>query len=255
MRIGLAVLAVLLLAAAIGCGRGLFRQYEYEEEVYLSLDGSATIYVNSSVPVLNALRGASFDVRPAAPLDRAAVREYFTTPVTRVTRVSTSRRNNRRFVHVRLEVDDIRRLGQAAPFAWSSYQFSNAGEIVTYLQTVGAVGKPVEDGSWIGKEIVAFRLHIPSRIVYHNAGPGNPRRGNILAWEQPLTERLRSTPLTIDARMEPRSILYSTLLLFGGTFVAVAMMFAVVVWRILRAGRASGFVTRSEGQEGAGRAG
>ena len=64
MRIGLAVLAVLLLAAAIGCGRGLFRQYQYEEEVYLSLDGSATIYVNSSVPVLNALRGASFDVRP-----------------------------------------------------------------------------------------------------------------------------------------------------------------------------------------------
>ena len=36
MRIAL---AVLLLAAAIGCGRGLFRQYEYEEEIYLSLDG------------------------------------------------------------------------------------------------------------------------------------------------------------------------------------------------------------------------
>ena len=32
----------------------LFRQYEYEEEVYLSLDGSATIYVNSSIPALNA---------------------------------------------------------------------------------------------------------------------------------------------------------------------------------------------------------
>lgn len=253
MRIGL---AVLLLAAAIGCGRGLFRQYEYEEEVYLSLDGSATIYVNSSVPVLNALRGASFDVRPTAPLDRAAVREYFTTPVTRVTRVSTSRRNNRRFVHVRLEVDDVRRLGQAAPFAWSSYQFSNAGDIVTYRQTVGgAAGKPVEEGRWMGQEIVAFRLHIPSRIVFHNAGPGNPRRGNILAWEQPLTERLRSTPLTLDARMEPRSILYSTLLLFGGTFVAVAMMFAVVVWRILRAGRAGGLVARREGREEAGKAG
>jgi hypothetical protein len=248
MRIGL---AVLLLAAAIGCGRGLFRQYEYEEEMYLSLDGSATIYVNSSVPALNALRGASFDTRPDAPLDRAAVREYFTTPVTRVTRVNTSRRNNRRFAHLRLEVDDVRRLGEAPPFAWSSYQFSNAGDIVTYHQTVGgAAGKPVEDARWTGQEIVAFRLHIPSRIVFHNAGQGNPKRGNILAWEQPLAERLRSTPLTLDARIEPRSILYSTLLLFGGTFAAVAMMFAVVIWWILRAGRLRGLTPGRDRQEG-----
>jgi hypothetical protein len=234
MRIGL---AVLLLAAAIGCGGGLFRQYEYEEDMYLSLDGSATIYVNSSVPALNALRGASFDPRPDAPLDRAAAREYFTTPVTRVTRVSTSRRNGRRFVHVRLEVDDVRRLAEAPPFAWSAYQFSNAGDIVTYRQTVGAAaGKPVEEGRWTGQEIVAFRLHLPSRIVFHNAG-GSPKRGNILAWEQPLTDRVQSVPLELDARIEPRSILYSTLLLFGGTLAAVMMTFAVLIWWILRAGR------------------
>jgi hypothetical protein len=241
IRIGLAVLLLLLLAAAIGCGGGLFRQYEYEEDMYLSLDGSATVYVNSSLPALNALRGASFDAAPNAPLDRARVREYFTTPATRVTRVSTSRRNNRRFVHVRLEVDDVRRLAEAPPLAWSSYKFSNAGDLVTYRQTVGgAAGKPAEEGRWTGQEIVAFRLHLPSRIVFHNAGQGNPKRGNILAWEQPLTERLRSTPLELDARMEPRSILYSTLLLFGGTFAAVAMMFAVLIWWILRAGRPRG---------------
>ncbi len=213
--------------------------------MYLSLDGSATVYVNGSMPVLNALRGASFDVRPNAPLDRAAVRDYFTTPVTRVTRVSTSRRSNRRFVHVRVDVDDVRRLGQAQPFAWSSYQFSNGGDVVTYRQTVGAAaGKPAVEGRWTGQEVVAFRLHIPSRIVFHNAGPGNPQRGNILAWEQPLTERLRSAPLAMDARMEPQSILYSTLLLFAGSFVAVAMMFAVVVWRILRTGRAGELVAK-----------
>ena len=110
----------------------------------------------------------------------------------------------------------------------------------------------MEEGRWTGEEIVAFRLHIPSRIVFHNAGPGNPQRGNILAWEQPLAERLRSTPLTLDARMEPQSILYSTLLLFAGTFVAVAMMFAVVVWRILRAGRAGGLAATGM-QEATGR--
>ena len=59
------LLAALLTTAACGSS-GLFRQYEYEEEVYLSLDGSATVYVNSSIPALNALRGTSFDPDPDA---------------------------------------------------------------------------------------------------------------------------------------------------------------------------------------------
>ena len=98
-----------LAAAAIGLtmlpacgGPGLFRQYEYEEELYLSLDGSATMYVHSSIAVLNALRGASMDANPAAPVDVEAVRAFFTSPVTRVTRVTRSTRRNRRYVHVRI---------------------------------------------------------------------------------------------------------------------------------------------------------
>src|SRR5580704_16765355 len=115
MRIGAATLLAglaLCAAAAVACGSGFFRQYEYEEDVYLSLDGSATMYVNTSIPALNALRGTSFDARPDAKIDRAAVRDYFSTPATRVTRVSNSRRSNRQFVHVTIEVDDIRRLSE-----------------------------------------------------------------------------------------------------------------------------------------------
>src|ERR1700680_370475 len=179
MRIGA---AIVLLVAAVAGGRlrGVFRQsgYEYEEEMYLSLDGSATVYVNSSVAALDALRGASFDPDPIARLDLAAIRKYYTTPVTRVVRVSPSRRNNRRFIHVRLEVDDVRRLGESGPFGWSSYQFSKDGDLVVYRQTVGAsAGKTVEAVRWNGDEIVAFRLHLPSRIVYQNGG--QEQRGNI----------------------------------------------------------------------------
>src|SRR5262245_50531758 len=98
--------AAVALAAAIvascgagGNGGGLFRQYEYEEEVYLSLDGSATIYVHSSLPALNALRGTGFATTPNAPIDREAVRAFFSTPVTRVVGpIDASRRRNRRFV-------------------------------------------------------------------------------------------------------------------------------------------------------------
>ena len=67
MRIGA---LVVLLTAVVACsGRGgLFRQYEYEEDMCVSRDGSATVYVNSSVPALDALRGAAFEPRPNARL-------------------------------------------------------------------------------------------------------------------------------------------------------------------------------------------
>jgi hypothetical protein len=237
MRIGAVI--VLLAALAASCsGGGFFRQYEYEEEMYLSLDGSATLYVNSSVPALNALRGASFDPDPSADIDREAVRAFFTTPVTRVTRrPSLSRRAGRRFVHVRIDVADVRKLAEAAPFAWSTYRFVRDGDLFRYQQTMGASsGKGVGDTDWNGEEVVAVRLHLPSRIVYHNAGAGNPQRGNILGWEQLLTRRLAGEPLMFEARMDAQSVLYRTLFLFFATFVGVAIGFVLLIWTIVRRG-------------------
>lgn len=229
----------LLCALCIQCsgcagGTTLFRQYEYEEEIYLSLDGTATVYVNGSLAALNALRGTSFETAPTARFDAAAVRAYFTTPETQAARVSSSRRSNRRFAHVRVDVHDIRRLAGAAPFAWSTYQFREDGNLFVYLQTVGAAaGKNPGSAGWNGRELVAFRLHLPSKIRYHNTH-GVESRGNILGWEQPLADRLRSEPLQIEARMDTRSILYTTLWLFGVTFLVVAAAFAAVIWWVMR---------------------
>lgn len=243
MRFGaLPILAALVLAAtatACGGGGGLFREYEYEEDVYLSLDGTATLYVNSSIAALNALRGTSFDARPTARIDRAGVREYFSAPFIHVTRVAASRRSSRQFVHVRLDVDDVRRLSEAAPFAWSAYRFKEGDGLFLYEQTVGlGAGKEVGPVGWNGREVVAFRLHLPSKIVYHNTRR-DIGRGNILAWEQPLADRLRGEPLMLDARMETQSILYRTLWLFGSTAAAVALTFALVIWWVLRRGTGS----------------
>ena len=215
-------------------GGGLFRQYEYEEEVYLSIDGTATVYVNASLASLNVLRGTSFATAPNAPLDRDGVRAFFSTPVTRVNgQVSASRRSNRRFIHVKLDVDDVRRLGEAAPFAWSKYELERDGNLYVYRQAVGsAAGRDGGNTGWTGQEVVAFRLHLPSKIRYHNSN--REIRGNILYWEQPLADRVRGTPLVLDARMDPQSILYRTLWLFGWTFVAVAISFVVVIWWVRR---------------------
>jgi hypothetical protein len=237
-RSALCALCLLCALCAAACGgSSLFRQYEYEEEVYLALDGTATVYVNSSIAALNALRGTAFDANPATRVDTDAVRAYYTTVDTQVVRVSPFRRNNRRFVSVRMAVDDIRRLGETAPFAWSTYQFGQSDNQYVYVQKVGAPGgtTPGNPG-WNGRELVAFRLHLPSKIRYHNTR-GVESRGNILAWEQPLADRLRGAPLTIEARMDTRSILYTTLWLFGMTFVAVAAAFAAVIWWVMRKGR------------------
>jgi hypothetical protein len=257
MRRFRALLAAACLAAAACSSGGFFRQYEYEEELYLSLDGSATMYVNASLAALDALRGAPFDARKSAPVDRAQVRDFFTTPFTRVASTPTaSRRRGRWFVRVRVDVADVRQLGNASPFDWSTYTFERDDGLLMFRQTVGGPvrqaagwhGARTPDAGnddWRGDELVAFRLHVPSDIVYHNAGPGNPRRGNILVWEQPLAARLRGEPLSpgphpdFEVRMKTESILSRTLWLFAATFGAVALMFVVALWWILRRGTAS----------------
>ena len=160
--LGALVVAAALLAMG-ACGittGGFFRQYEYEEDMYLSLDGSATMYVNSSVAALNALRGTAFDTNPSARIDQDQVRRYFESAVTHVTRVSRpSRRNNRRFIHVRLDVPDIRRLSDAKPFAWSMYQFTREESLFIFKQTIGApAGIAPANAGWNGREIVAFQI-------------------------------------------------------------------------------------------------
>lgn len=214
----------------------LFKQYEYEEETYLSLDGSATLYVNSSIPALNALRGSSFNPASDAVLDKGAISAFFTGPGVTVTRVTFSSRNNRNYVHVRMDVEDVRKLHESRPFNWSRYAFSQQNDLMVYRQTIGAVANGQSRGTWQGDEVVAFRMHIPSKVPYHNAGADNLKRGNILVWEQALADRMAGVPLEIDARMETQSILYRTLALFGVTMVVVAALFAGVIWRIVRAG-------------------
>jgi hypothetical protein len=236
IALGLSVVVLLLLrVSTVSLHAQLFTAYEYEEDMYLSLDGTATLYVNSSIPALVALRGIDLDTQPTAPVDIAKIRAWYSSSDTHVTRVTTSRRSGRRFVHLRISVDNVNRLGEVAPFAWSTYHFAPDGKLFAYEQHVGpSAGHRVPDASWSGSEIVAFRLHLPSRITFHNAGAGNLRRGNILVWEQPLADRLRGEPLTLEARMESESILYTTLWLFGFTGLAVALMFAALIWWLVR---------------------
>jgi hypothetical protein len=228
----------LSLAVVSACGGGLVRQYEYEEEVYLSVDGSASVYVNTSLAALVSLRGVDLKTDPTAPLDRDLVRRIYNSDVARVVRVSAWRRFGRRFVQVRLQVDDITKLGQAPLFAWSTYQIDRPGDLLVYRQRVGAsAARPVGSVGWDGSELMAVRVHLPSRIRYHNAGADNLKRGNILVWEQTLADRQAGKPLEIEARIERTSILYTTLMLFAVSGGLALLVMVLIIWWVVRRGK------------------
>ena len=229
MRLAFALVLIAVLAS-MACGSVIARKYEYEEEVFLDLDGSATVYVNASVPALVSLRGLGLPIDGRARLDRQVVRDLYETPVSQVASVTTSRREGRRYVHLRITVDDIRRLGEAPPFAWSTYRFLEGDGQVEFSQTLRAsAGQSVGNVGWDGSELAAVRLHLPSEVTFNNS-PSPRMRGNILVWEQLLTERLRGSPLEVQARMGNQSILFRTLALFGAMGVLVVITFIAAIW-------------------------
>lgn len=134
-------------------------------------------------------------------------------------------------MHLRLAVPDIRRLGDAAPFAWSAYRYLEDDAWFEFGQEMkAAAALDVGNVGWQGDELMAVRIHLPSRVDFHNSPSRTIERGNIIVWEQLLTERIKGVPLDIAARMEKESILFRTLALFGGMAVLVAITFVGVIW-------------------------
>src|SRR5262245_4572822 len=235
-------------AGTVACRGGILgKQYEYEEDLYLSLDGTATLVVNSSLPALVALRGIDVDMNPSTRVDLNKIRAAYQSPVSEVTRVSPPwRRAGRRFVQVRLNVKDVRKLNEAAPFAWSRYTLTVENGHHVFEQNVGASALKrgtLQNVGWNGSELVAFRLHLPSRILWHNSKDletneaASTQRGNILSWEQHLADRLDGAPLAIRVDLESQSILHRTLWLFAGAFTAAVAVLALLIWLTMRRGR------------------
>jgi hypothetical protein len=242
---GILVAGVLLWWRA-GDVRDVFgRQYEYEEDLTVALDGTGTLTVNASLAALAALRGLDVDPR-ATSVDQDRIRALYESSVTRVTSVPRPwRRRGRQFVQINLEFADVRRLSEAKPLSWSRYELAAVNGQHVFRQTVSASAlRPgtLENVGWDGSEVVAFRLHLPSRILEHNARdlekdePTGIHRGNILSWEQHLADRLDGRPLVVEVRMDSQSILYRTLFLFAGAFAAAVLTLGGLIWWTIRKG-------------------
>jgi hypothetical protein len=264
-----AVLAITMAAVAACNGqRGpLGPQYEYEEDLTLRLDGSATLVVNASIPALIALRGLPLNPDPRARGDelKKQVQNLYTSPYTKVGRINTWARQGRRFVGIHLSVTDIRSLPQTAPFAWARNELRQEGEQIVFRETLSTPQAPPDGlakAGLTGEEIIAFRLHLPARIRFQNSHyldrpESRPAsRGNIVTWEQRLGQRLEGKPIAyaedrtsnlMEVRMDKESILYRTLWLFGLAFLAAVLVIAGLIWLTMR--RGGGSETETKGSE------
>ena len=257
VRLARLVAGVAAAAVLAACASPFAPQYEYEEQLYLSVDGRATVVIDTSLHALVALRGAAIDPSLAGSTDRDAIRRLYEAAGCRVERVGRMwERQGRRFVQVRVTTDDVRTLSACGPLSWSSYAL---GPMATdldglhYRQVVGpaaqagaaadAPGAPDSPGlNWDGTELIAFKLHLPSRIREHNVKRlngenGSQERGNILTWEQRLTDRRAGTPIAMDVKMDSQSILNTTLWIFGGAFAAAVAVLVLIIWLVIRKGR------------------
>jgi len=247
----LALLVCLVVAlSAVSCSNPLARQYEYDEQTYLATDGSATVVISASVAALVSMRGLALDPAPQARISSDDVRRVFEAAGCEVERVGRPwRRSGRRFVQARLHVADVRKASTCGVLAWSAYGFEVTPEQIRYTQNVGApVGTvpatPPPGITWDGSELVAFKMHLPSRVTYHSArrlSDGETReleRGNILTWEQRLSDRLAGAPIAMEVRTESESILYQTVSLFAGAFIAAVIVLILLIWFTIRRGRA-----------------
>jgi hypothetical protein len=246
---GLLSVVVFAGVLASSCSNPLARQYEYDEQTYLSTDGSATVVLSASVAALVAMRGLPLDPSPNARITSDDVRRVFEEAGCIVERAARPwRRGGRRFVQARIRLADVSKAASCGVLAWSTYGFEATPEQITYTQTVGAPAGTVPATAppginWTGNELVAFKMHLPSRITYQNVKVletgknGDTERGNILTWEQYLKDRLAGVPIAMEVRTEAESILFHTVSLFAGAFVAAVIVLILLIWWTIRRGR------------------
>ena len=226
---------------------------EYEEDLTLSMDGSAALVVNASILALDALQGAVARPDPAhAPISCAMSPRLLSSPYRRASAASApGRARGRRFVGMPV-VPTFASCRKAAPFAWAAYELHagrRAGDLPARPVEAARAATPAR--RLRGDEIVAFRLHLPARIRFQNSryldrDESRPAsRGNIITWEQRLDDRLQGQPIAyaedktpdvMEVRMDRESILYRTLWLFGVAFAAALLVLAGLIWLTMRRG-------------------
>jgi len=223
-------LAVLLLASPLtGC-----LAYEFDQELWLRVDGSGTVNVTGRPELWSAFKlGDAGDPQALTP---GALRVLFEHSGLRVREATRTRRDGRPYLFVSADFDDVNRLGGTPAFPDLVIGLRREGEelVLEGRWTAVATRAPPEVRS---DELVAIRFHLPARIHSHRNAADGVERGNIVSWRQSLGAALAGEPLEFGARMEDTSILRTTLLVFLGAGALGLGLVGVGLWLFWRRGR------------------
>jgi hypothetical protein len=223
------LLVVLLAAFSLrGCVT-----YEYEHEFWLKVNGSGTVHVTGQPWLWKGFKGLASGEDDAA-LQQAA-RDLFERSGLRVRTVTLTHREGRAYLFVAADFDDVSRLPGTPAFPDLDVRLARDGE---HLRLQGtwrrAISSPQRRGA---AGLVAVRFHLPSKVYEHQNAVLGVERGNIVSWREDLTAGLRGEPLVFGAVMDRRSILWSTLGLFGAAIALALAVLGTMLFVAFRRGR------------------
>ena len=234
--------------------------YEYEEEVFLEVDGSGRLRVSGSSEILQALHGpngpngtttSSNGRVDSTSVDRAG-RAKVTSKGGRGLERARSRvgdddeleldsvreteREGRKFVHVQGRFADWNELCAHPAFADRECRLDVTDD--DELELTLSLPRPEGD---IPEAVppdatLALRFHFPSTVLYHNSR-GDIERGNIIGWERTASEHFDATNLVVEARFERRSVLSTTVVILGTAVAVVLFSVALALFLMVRKGR------------------
>jgi hypothetical protein len=225
-------LALLMALALRGC-----LSYEYEHEIWLRVDGSGTVSVTGRPALWTAFKGLGSPEDPEGTVTKQAVRALFERSGLAVRRVTLTRRGGHSYLSVSADFSDVGGLSYTPAFP------------DLRLALVRRDGRLHLEGSWqrpldmpgVGEAhregMLAVRLHLPSRVYSHRNAADGVERGNIVGWRQEVGAALDGGRLELGAEMDEHSILFSTVMLFGGAIALAALLLALAAWAVVRRGR------------------
>jgi hypothetical protein len=224
--------AVLFLAASLrGC-----LVYEYEHEFWLRTDGSGSVYVTGRPALWVAFKGLGRADDPEGTATREAARQFFEDAGLRVNRVTVTSRGGQRYLFVSADFDDVNRLAASGAFPDLEIALRREGDLLRLLGAwrpppAAAVPAAHREG------LLAVRFHLPSKVYEHKNAVDGVERGNILSWREEVKAAADGRPLDLGAVMDDRSVLFSTIVLFGSAVVLALLILAGAFYAVARKGR------------------
>jgi hypothetical protein len=222
--------AVLLAAGLGGCVT-----YEYEHEFRLRVDGSGSVTVTARPELWTAFKKVAGGPGAGA-VTPETLKALFERSGLRVRQAKATRRAGHDYIYVVADFDDVNALAGSPAFPDLHLTLKRAGERLRldgeWQKPPDAVAGPAIEG------LLAVRFHLPSKIYAHDNAALGVERGNILTWREDLAAGLTGKPVAFGATLDDRSILLSTVVLFGAAIAIAAVILVAAVLEVRRRGRA-----------------